>query len=236
MDLENEKLLVIAPHADDEVLGCFGLMNKIKERGGKVYVQIFTLGGYSKVADGRLRKETWKREFLDVVKFLGIDGYDIAFYKNQIEHLDKIKQEDLINIIESKSKVSISKVKPTIVAMPTIFSTHQDHAEVYKATTVALRAHPQKTSFFTNLLLSYEFPDNNFWSPYSEFGSFTPNFYLDLSRKEIEKKANAINFYKSQIRKNHRDGQEIIALASIRGGEVGIDYAEAYHIHRYFEK
>ena len=236
MNLENARLLVIAPHADDEVLGCFGLMNKIKERGGKVYVQIFTLGGYSKVGGGRLKKETWKKEFLNVVKFLGIDGYDIAYYKDQIEHLDRIKQEDLINVIESKSKVSISKVKPTLVAMPTIFSTHQDHAEVYKATTVALRAHPQKSYFFTDLLLSYEFPDNNFWSPYSEFGKFSPNFYLSMTKKEILKKVDAINFYKSQIRKNHRDGQEIIALANIRGGEVGTDYAEAYHIHRFFAK
>ena len=138
MNFARERLLVIAPHADDEILGCFGLMNKIKENGGQVYVLVFTLGGYSKVGSGRLQKEQWKKEFLNVVKLLGVDGYDIAYYKDQIEHLDKIKLEFLINKIESKSKVAISKIKPTIVAMPTIFSTHQDHAEVYKATTIAL--------------------------------------------------------------------------------------------------
>jgi len=42
---KNEKLLIIAPHADDEILGCYGLIKKIKNSGGKVYVQILTLGG-----------------------------------------------------------------------------------------------------------------------------------------------------------------------------------------------
>ncbi|TSA16793.1 MAG: hypothetical protein D4R72_06090 [Nitrosopumilales archaeon] len=35
MKIGQERLLVIAPHADDEVLGCFGLINKVKENGGR---------------------------------------------------------------------------------------------------------------------------------------------------------------------------------------------------------
>ena len=40
-DFSNEKLLVIAPHSDDEILGCGGLISKVKNGGGKVYVLIF---------------------------------------------------------------------------------------------------------------------------------------------------------------------------------------------------
>ena len=43
-DFRNERLLVIAPHSDDEVLGCGGLISKIKMNGGKVFVLIFNLG------------------------------------------------------------------------------------------------------------------------------------------------------------------------------------------------
>lgn len=233
MELSKQKLLIIAPHPDDEVLGCFGLINKIKENGGEVYVQILTLGGYSKIGSSKIKKETWRKEFLNVTRFLQIDGYDIAFYQNEIQHLDTIPQAQLIELLESKSKISISKIKPSIVAIPTIFSTHQDHTQAYKIAISALRAHPQESTFFPKMVISYESPEYYFWSAYSEFGKFSPNFYLQMSRKEIDKKVNTFNLYKSQLRKDQRDGNKVIALANIRGSEVGTDYAEAYHIHRF---
>ena len=64
MNFGEERLLVIAPHPDDEVLGCGGLINKIKSEGGKVYVQILTMGGYTKSIGGDVTKEIWKKNFL----------------------------------------------------------------------------------------------------------------------------------------------------------------------------
>ena len=44
INYKNKKLLVIAPHPDDEVLGCGGLISKVKSGGGKVHVLCFTVG------------------------------------------------------------------------------------------------------------------------------------------------------------------------------------------------
>lgn len=234
MNLEKERLLVIAPHPDDEVLGCFGLMNKIKENGGKVFVQILTLGGYQKLGSSKVTREKWKKEFQKVVKFLKIDDYDIQFYTKKIKHLDEVPQVNLIELLESKSKISISKIKPTIVAIPTIFSTHQDHTNAYNAAITALRAHPQNTTHVPKLVLSYESPEYYFWSAYSEFGKFSPNYYLKMSKKEIEKKIEAFNIYQTQFKPDHRDSNRIKTLAKIRGSEIGTEYAESYHIHRMY--
>src|SRR2546427_7368143 len=149
-------MLVIGPHADDEVLGCCGLINKIKDNGGQVYVLVLTIGGYSRIGGERVTRETWKNQFLKVTKFLDIDRYDIIFYEKNIRYLDTIPQVEIINYIEFKSKVSISKIKPTIVAIPTVFSSHQDHIYTYKAAITALRPHPQSSSYLPKLVISYE--------------------------------------------------------------------------------
>ena len=65
-NFSNEKLLVIAPHADDEVLGCGGLISKIKDDGGKVYVLIFNVGSVEKY-DNRKFTEKRKNETINFV-------------------------------------------------------------------------------------------------------------------------------------------------------------------------
>ena len=73
MKLEKERLLVISPHADDEILGCYGLIKKIKDGGGEVFVQILSLGGYKKIEGNMITKEDWLEELSNVSKILKVD-------------------------------------------------------------------------------------------------------------------------------------------------------------------
>ena len=234
MKFKKERLLIIAPHADDEILGCYSLIKKVKDNGGEVFVQILSLGGYEKIEGKRITKEDWAQELANVSQHLQIDDYDIAFANNEFQWIDAKPKHELISYIESKSKISISKIKPTIVAIPTIFSSHQDHTYAYKVAITALRPHPQKITHMPQLVLSYESPEYYFWSAYSEFGRFQPNFYLNLTKNEIAKKAEILNMYSTQMRKDQRGGESLFALASIRGNEIGLEYAEAFHINRLY--
>ena len=129
--LGNQKLLVIAPHSDDEVLGCGGLISKIKKSGGKVYVLIFNLG-FEK-DDTVESQEKRKNEVKNAMNILDVDDYHLVHTTpDGNRDLDTKPLHSLIEIIESTSKVSLEKIAPTMVAIPTIFSHHQDHVHVHQ--------------------------------------------------------------------------------------------------------
>ena len=137
-DFSKERLLVIAPHSDDEILGCGGLISKIKSSGGKVYVLIFNLG-FEK-DDTIESQEKRKNEVKSAMAVLNVDDYHLVNDRpDNNRDLDAKPLHSLIEVIESTSNVSLEKIAPTMVAIPTIFSHHQDHVHVHHACIAALR-------------------------------------------------------------------------------------------------
>lgn len=225
-NFKNERLLVIAPHADDEVLGCGGLISRVKKDGGKVYVLIFNVGSIEKYNNKKFT-ELRKKETLDAMKFLNVDKYVTVFDSpDDNRYLDTKPLHNLISTIETDTDVSLIKTKPTIVAIPTIYSHHQDHVHVFKACMAALRPLNKPVS---NIVLSYEAPEHSKWSV---SGIFEPNFYVDIENF-LAKKIQAFYKYKSQIRKGGRDRDTITNQAQYRGREVGKKLCEAYFVHRF---
>ena len=224
-DFSNERLLVIAPHSDDEVLGCGGLISKIKKAGGKVYVLIFNLG-FEK-DDTKKSQEKRKKEVQDAMNVLNVDAFHLVHDQpDNNRDLDAKPLHSLIEIIESSSPVSLEKIEPTMVAIPTIFSHHQDHVHVHNACIAALR--PISTPV-SDIVLSYEAPEHSRWSA---TGIFEPNFFVEID-DVIDQKIQAFSKYKSQIRPGGRDADSIRNQAKYRGQEVGKNLCEAFYVHRF---
>ena len=224
-NFKNEKLLVIAPHSDDEVLGCGGLISKIKKSGGKVYVLIFNLG-FEK-DDTKESQEKRKNEVKNAMDVLNVDGYEIVHDQpDNNRDLDAKPLHSLIEVIESTSSISLEKIAPTMVAIPTIFSHHQDHVHVHHACIAALR--PISTPV-SNIVLSYEAPEHSRWSA---SGVFEPNFFVEIE-DVIDQKILAFSKYNSQIRPGGRDEDSITNQARYRGQEVGKNLCEAFYVHRF---
>ena len=223
--LKNEKLLVVAPHSDDEVLGCGGLISKIKKEGGKVFVLIFNLGFEKN--DTKESQDKRKQEVKEAMNALKVDDYHLVHEKaDDNRDLDVEPLHSLIEVIESTSNVSLEKISPTIVAIPTIFSHHQDHVHVHNACIAALR--PISTPV-SSVVLSYEAPEHSRWS---SSGVFEPNFFVEID-DVIENKIMAFSKYSSQIRLGGRDADSIRNQAKYRGQEVGKNLCEAFYVHRF---
>ena len=224
-NLKNQCLLVIAPHSDDEVLGCGGLISKIKKEGGKVFVLIFNLG-FEK-DDTKESQEKRKNEVKEAMNVLKVDGYHLVHDQpDNNRDLDAEPLHSLIEVIESTSNVSLEKIAPTIVAIPTVFSHHQDHVHVHRACIAALR--PISTPI-SKIVLSYEAPEHSRWSA---SGVFEPNLFVEID-DVIENKILAFNKYRSQIRPGGRDDDSIRNQAKYRGQEVGKNLCEAFYVHRF---
>jgi len=224
-NLKNQRLLVIAPHSDDEVLGCGGLISKVKNEGGKVFVLIFNLG-FEK-DDTKESQEKRKNEVQEAMNVLKVDDYHLVHDQpDNNRDLDTEPLHSLIEVIESTSNVSLEKIAPTMVAIPTIFSHHQDHVHVHHACIAALR--PISTPV-SNIVLSYEAPEHSRWSA---SGVFEPNLFVEID-DVIENKIIAFNKYRSQIRPGSRDDDSIRNQAKYRGQEVGKNLCEAFYVHRF---
>ena len=225
ISFKNARLLVIAPHADDEVLGCGGLISKIKSVGGKVFVLIFNVGSIEKYNNKKFT-DLRKKEAASAMKFLKVDRYDTIFDSpNDNRYLDAKPLHELISKIETESKVSLAKIKPTIVAIPSINSHHQDHIHIFKACIAALRPLNKPIA---DVVISYEAPEHSRWSA---SGVFQPNLYIDIE-KHLTRKISAFYKYKSQIRIDGRDKHTIKNHAEYRGKEAGRKVCEAYFVHR----
>jgi len=225
---KNQVVLIIAPHPDDEVLGCGGLISKVKAQNGKVHVLCFTVGN-TKQYGGYSHSKKRIEEMNKVMKYLKVDSFNMALTGDEYHlKLDRVPQKKLIDIIE-KGEISISTINPDMICIPFIGSTNQDHVAVAKASFTACRPVKDTRKGITKIVLSYEQPEIN-WTR----KRFHPNFFIDIS-KELKTKQKALSLYSSQVRsKNHpRTPNTIERMAELRGNEIGVKYAEAYECHRF---
>lgn len=230
--LARQRLLVIAPHADDECFGCAGTMARVKALGGEVFVVVVSVGDLQHyTAGGFVKGETRASEFERVMTFLEVDDWDILFRDAQThQRLDAVPRRALIELLERDGKMAFDRIKPTIVALPAI-SYNQDHEAVFRAGLTACRPGLPDIKQFQPIVLTY---DNTalFWSLERE--KFHPNLYVDISAF-LPKKLEALAMHRSQMRAtiHHSSVENVEYMAKVRGREISIDAAEGYMVLRF---
>ena len=214
------KILVIAPHPDDEVLGCGGTIVKYAKQGHEVYLCIVTEAYLPDWSEEFIKQRP--KEINQAAKLLGIKKtYLLGF---PTVKLDVIPQKELNQAILAV----IREVKPRIVYLPHGGDINKDHRLVFEAGLVALRP-SNKTA--VKKILCYETLSET--AEGRSLKEFLPGIYEDIN-SEFKKKIEAMKVYKSEIKKfpHARSLAMLEILAKNRGSEAGLKYAEAFMLIR----
>ena len=224
--MKKKKVLVVAAHPDDEVLGCGGTIARLIKEGFEVYTLILGEGITSRdnMRDRKRREEEiteLKGEAKEANKILGVK--EVFFYDFPDNRFDTVPFLDIVKVVE--------KVKNSI--NPEIIFTHYerdlnvDHQITYRAVITATRPLKEES---VKEIYSFEIPSSTEWRyPLS----FSPDIFFDISTT-IDIKIRALEKYKTELRKypHPRSLEGVKLIAKNWGIKVGLEYAEAFKVVR----
>ena len=224
---DQQRVLILAPHADDETIGCGGVIQKYIQCASPVRVLIasFVMSDYRKYRKETGHYQTYSgnerlRELQRAMDVLGVNDVQFMYLDKSAKtkyhsKLDAIPRVDLVTKIENH----IAEFQPTVVYIPSL-TKHQDHETLHYAALGAARPY-----FWNGSVLVYE-TDGEL--------TFEPNLFIPLLKEEVQKKMEALNAFQTQVGSNlhpvHPDTME--TKARFRGQRVYVEFAEAFQILR----
>jgi len=222
-----ERTLVIAPHADDDVLGCGGIMARLASRGREVHVLFMTVdGSHHHGIDHVTTFAEREAEIRDVANYIGF-SYETAFpERGLMERLDTVPKRDLVDLFQDLYR----RCRPDLLLLPYYTDYDQDHRQTFETAFAAARPiSPRFGGWLIPQVWAYEQTKLCFaWESLPR-----PSVFVDIS-DFLEAKLEGIRRYKTQCRPvpHVRSLDNVTGLARIRGSEIGVDYAEAFQALR----
>ena len=205
----NNRVLVLAPHTDDGELGCGGTISRMVEEGREVYYAAFSTAAES--VPPPFPPNILEKEVREGTKVLGIPAANLLVYKYRVRHLPHMRQEILEELVRMKREID-----PATVFLPSAQDLHQDHQTIHIE---GLRAFKMVT------VLGYELPWNNL--------SFDYRHFCVLTREHVQTKVAALRCYQSQQHRPYTQEDFIWSWARTRGGQIMVEYAEAFDVLRW---
>jgi len=222
-----KKILIVAAHPDDDILGCGGFISKFK----KHTIRVIFLAEGSSCRFNNLTKDRdkilaaiKKRKNMSIkaLKYLKVKQF--FYYENPCGRLDTVPIIKLNKILENE----ISNFSPNIILTHSENDCNNDHRIVFRSVMMSTRPN---SKFTVPTIMSFEILSSSEWN-YPKY--FEPNKFEKMERKNIIEKYNALKFFKTEVQKRPlpRNKEGLFTLAKYRGLQSGFEFAEAYKIIR----
>ena len=221
-----KKIMVIAAHPDDELLGSAGTLLLFKEKGYQIKV-VF-------ISDGESSRSLKKNKFIYINKRKeqALEVSKLCKFKKPVfgdfpdNSLDTVPILNIIKFIESE----ILKFNPNIIFTHNENDLNIDHKIVFNSVVTATRP---STKTFVKAIYCFETPSSTEVNFSSNRSNFNPNLFFDITHL-INTKIKLLKIYKNEIKKypHFRSFEGIKVLAKYRGAQIGVKYSEAFYLLR----
>ncbi len=222
-----KRVLVIAAHPDDEVLGIGGTVAKFSAEGMECHLLIVTDGSSSQYRNSNHLHEIIEAKKVETKGCADMLGFKSIHYGELPDmKLDKTPHIVINQVIE---KV-INEVKPDIVFTHFWGDVNRDHQEVYRSTLVAVRPVMGQV---VREVYCYKVPSSTEWTPNKDDTMFMPNYFVDIE-KYAEQKYKAFACYSTELREypHPRSVQYLREIDKAAGLKVGLLAAEEFVLLR----
>jgi N-acetylglucosamine malate deacetylase 1 len=227
-----QRVLVIAAHPDDEVLGAGGAMAWHRSRGDRVMALVLgegisarsTTRAAALTGPHRRRFATLKAEMARAHRALGVQKtFQHDFADNRF---DSVELLDIVKVIERV----MEEVDPHIVYTHHGGDLNNDHRLTFEAVLAACRPLPGRR---LERLLSFEVLSSTEWAPPTADRAFLPNVFIDIERV-LARKLKAMAAYRGELKEfpHPRSLDAIRHQAHLWGAKAGVNAAEAFVLIR----
>lgn len=223
------KVLVLAAHPDDEILGCGGMMARCALAGDIVQPVILAEGATSR--DRERDRESRGDELNALAKAAGAACEVLGVERPILRQFPDNRMDggDRLDITKAIEEI-IDEFHPDIVYSHHAGDVNIDHRCIHEATIPATRPLPGAE---IATLLFYEVASSTEWQPPGSAPAFMPNWFVDIG-ETLELKLKALECYASEMRDwpHPRSLKAVEHLARWRGATIGVDAAEAFMLGR----
>ncbi|MCM3596565.1 PIG-L family deacetylase [Metabacillus idriensis] len=212
-------ILVIAPHPDDETLGCGGALLRHKKNGDSIHWLIVT----AITAERGFTKERIEKREMEITQAAALYEFDsVTKLGFPTARLDTVPLEELVQKIGE----TIQRIRPDIVYLPHPGDIHSDHKFVFDSGMSCTKwfRYP-----FVKRILVYETLSETELGINPAYVKFSPNVYVDIT-SFLDQKIEIMKVFQSEMGEFPfpRSEQAIRALSSYRGASSGFQFAEGY--------